>query len=113
MVLKDREKLSTDGAIICGVVLDFNTKKIIGGPDIQSRGVIYLKDADHILSEIGNILISTIKKNVESGSYENMQVRMEAREQISRYVLRSTGKSPMILPAIVEINMGDESGKES
>ena len=113
MVLKDREKLSTDGAIICGVVLDFNTKKVIGGPDIQSRGVIYLKDADHILAEIGNILTSTIEKNVEKGTYENMQVRMEARELISRYVLKSTGKTPMILPAIVEINLGENSGKEN
>ena len=113
MVLRDREKLSTDGAIICGVVLDFNTKKVIGGPDIQSRGVIYLKDADHILAEIGNILISTIERNVESGTYENMQVRMESRELISRYVLKATGKTPMILPAIVEINLGDTSGKEN
>ena len=107
MVLKDRETLSTDGAIICGVVLDFNSKKIIGGPDVQSRGVIYLKDADHILNEIGNILISTIERNVEDNSYENMKVRMEAREAISRYVLKSTGKTPMILPAIVEINIGE------
>ncbi len=107
MVLKDREKLSTDGAIICGVVLDFNTKKVIGGPDVQSRGVIYLKDADYILSEIGNILISAIERNVQEGTYDNMQVRMEAREAISKYVLRVTGKTPMILPAIVEINMKD------
>lgn len=113
MVLKDRQKLSTDGAIICGVVLDFKTKKVIGGPDIQSRGVIYLKDADHILEEIGNILISTINKNVEENTYENMRVRMEARDLISRYVLRSTGKAPMILPAIVEINSGEESGEEN
>ena len=108
MVLKDREKLSTDGAIICGVVLDFNTKKVIGGPDVQSRGVIYLKDADYILSEIGNLLISAIERNVEEGTYDNMQVRMEAREAISKYVLRVTGKTPMILPAIVEINLKDD-----
>ena len=108
MVLKDREMLSTDGAIICGVVLDFNTKKVIGGPDVQSRGVIYLKDADYILSEIGNLLISAIERNVEEGTYDNMQVRMEAREAISKYVLRVTGKTPMILPAIVEINLKDD-----
>ena len=107
-----REKLSTDGAIICGVVLDFNTKKVIGGPDVQSRGVIYLKDADYILNEIGNILVTTIEKNVAENSYENMQTRMEARELISRYVLKSTGKTPMILPAIIEINLGETSGKE-
>ncbi|MGL5541123.1 MAG: ribonuclease J, partial [Erysipelotrichaceae bacterium] len=51
-VLKDREILSTDGVIIFGVTLDFKTKKIIGGPDIQTRGVIYLKDAEHILSHM-------------------------------------------------------------
>lgn len=109
MVLKDRQSLSTDGAIIAGVVLDFNTKKVIGGPDVQSRGVIYLKDADHILTEIGNILVSTIAENVANGSYENMAVRAEARDKISRYILKETGKKPMILPAIVEINMGEES----
>ena len=109
MVLRDRQSLSTDGAIICGVVLDFNTKKVIGGPDVQSRGVIYLKDADHILNEIGNILVSTIAENVTNKSYENMAVRSEARDRISRYVLKETGKKPMILPAIVEINTGEES----
>ena len=109
MVLRDRESLSTDGAIIAGVVLDFNTKKVIGGPDVQSRGVIYLKDADHILNEIGNILVESISENVANGSYENMAVRAEARDRISRFVLKETGKKPMILPAIVEINMGEES----
>ncbi len=107
MVLRDRQALSTDGAIICGIVLDFNTKRVIGGPDIQSRGVIYLKDADHILNEIGNILVSTIMENVENRTYENTHVRMEARDRIQRFVMKETGKKPMILPAIVEINAGE------
>ena len=105
MVLKDREALSTDGAIILGVYLDFKTKEVMGGPDVQSRGVIYLKDADYILSEIGNILIDTINTAVKEGRYENMPVRMEAKEKITRYVLKETGKKPMILPAIIEINL--------
>ena len=109
MVLRDRQSLSTDGAIIAGVVLDFETKRVIGGPDVQSRGVIYLKDADHILNEIGNILLATISENVANGTYDNMNVRAEAREKISRYITKETGKKPMILPAIVEINLGEES----
>ena len=107
MVLKDRETLSTDGAIVVGVVLDFKTKDLIGGPDVQSRGVIYLKDAEHILSETGNILIATIEDAVRENRYENMAIRMEAKEKISRYILKETGKKPMILPAIVEINLGE------
>lgn len=105
MVLKDRETLSTDGAIVVGVLLAFKSKNIIGGPDVQSRGVIYLKDAEHIVQEIGNILIKTIEDAVKEKRYDNMQTRMEAKEKISRYILKETGKRPMVLPAIVEINI--------
>ena len=105
MVLRDRETLATDGAIVVGVVVDFRTKKIIGGPDVQSRGVIYLKDADYIVKEIGNIMERTIEEAVAEYRYDNLQVRSEVREKISRYVAKETGKRPMILPAIVEINL--------
>ena len=104
MVLKDREVLSTDGAIIVGVVVNHVTKQIIGGPDVQSRGVIYLKDADYIIKEIGKIMENVINTAAEAGTYDNMNCRAEARDKISRYVMKETGKKPMILPAIVEIN---------
>ncbi len=105
MVLRDRETLATDGAIVVGVVVDFRSKKIIGGPDVQSRGVIYLKDADYIVKEIGNIMERTIEEAVAQRRYDNLQVRSEVRDKISRYVAKETGKRPMILPAIVEINL--------
>lgn len=105
MVLRDRETLATDGAIIVGVVVDFRTKRVIGGPDVQSRGVIYLKDADYIVKEIGTIMERTIEEAVQEYRYDNLQVRAEAREKIQRYVMKETGKRPMILPAIVEINL--------
>jgi ribonuclease J len=104
MILKDRELLSTDGAIIVGIVVNHATKEIIGGPDVQSRGVIYLKDADYIVKQIGSILETTINDAVKEGRYDNLACRTEARDKISRYVMRETGKRPMILPAIVEIN---------
>ncbi len=104
LVLRDRETLSTDGVIVIGVVIDHKTKKILGGPDVQSRGVIYLKDADYIVKECGNIIEETINEMVENGNYDNMSARTEAREKISKYVFRMAGKRPMILPIIVEIN---------
>ncbi len=104
MVLRDREILATDGAIVVGVVVDFKTKEIIGGPDVQSRGVIYLKDADYIVKEIGNIIENTINEAVLEHRYENMAMRQEIKEKITKYVMKETGKRPMILPAIVEIH---------
>ncbi len=107
MVIKDRETLSTDGAIIIGIVVNHATKEIIGGPDVQSRGVIYLKDADYIVKQIGVLMENTINEAVKENRYDNMSVRAEAREKIARYVLHETGKRPMILPAIIEINTKD------
>jgi ribonuclease J len=107
MVLKDREALSTDGAIVVGVVVNYATKEVIGGPDVQSRGVIYLKEADYIVKEIGNIVERVIIDAVAANKYENMSVRMDAKDKIMRYVLKETGKRPMILPVIVEINVNE------
>ncbi len=104
-VLKDRELLSTDGVIIVGIALNYRTKEVIGGPDIQSRGVIYVKDSEYVIKNIGKITVDMIKEAVKNGIYDNMTVRNDLRERISRYVLRETGKHPMILPAIIEINM--------
>ena len=104
-VLKDRETLSTDGVIIIGVAVDYNTKEVIGGPDIQSRGVIYVKDSEYVLRNIGTMVVDLIKQKVAEGTYENLAARAELREQVARYVLRETGKRPMILPAIIEINL--------
>jgi ribonuclease J len=103
VILRDRELLSTDGVIIVGVVVNHTTKEVIGGPDVQSRGVIYLKDADYIVKEIGNIMEKTINDAVAESKYDNMTCRIDARDKIQKYVMRETGKRPMILPAIVEI----------
>lgn len=104
-VLRDRETLSTDGVIIIGVAIDFATKKLIAGPDIQSRGVIYVKDSEYIIKNISKMTTDMIEQKVADNTYDNMAVRAELRENVSRYVLRETGKRPMILPAILEINL--------
>ena len=66
-----------------------------------------LKDADYIIKEIGKIMENVINTSAEAGTYDNMNCRAEARDKISRYVMKETGKKPMILPAIVEINTVD------
>lgn len=108
-VLRDRLTLSTDGVLVVGVVLDFKTKAIIGGPDVQSRGLIYMKDADYLTKEIGEILEQTIETAVAENRYENIAIRAEAREKMAKYLIKETGKRPMILPAIIEINLSSEA----
>ncbi len=105
LVLRDRKILATDGAIIVGLVINHKTKEIIGGPDVQSRGVIYLKEADNIVGEVGKILENTVKTFVKEKKYDNVSARNEARDLISKYVFKTTGKRPMVLPVIIEVNL--------
>lgn len=105
VVLKDREILSSDGVMILGVALNFKNKKIISGIDVQTRGLIYLKDADYIVKEATRIFEETILNAVKEHRYENIEIRMEARDKISKYIIKETGKRPMVLPVILEMNV--------
>ncbi len=104
-VLQERSALSTDGVIIVGVAINYKTKDIIGGPDVQSRGVIYVKDSEYLIKNIGKIVVDVITEKVENGTYENLEAKVELRSRVERYVARETGKRPMIIPAIIEINV--------
>ena len=104
VVLKDRELLSTDGVMIIGVSLDTKTKEIIGGVDVQTRGLIYLKDADYIVKEAGNICESMIIESVKNRIYDNLTTRSEIKDKVTKYLMKETGKRPMVLPVIIEIN---------
>lgn len=104
VVLKDREILSTDGVMILAIGLDAKTKKIINGPDIQTRGLIYVKDAEYITTDVGKILEDTIQEAVANKTYDNLTTRNEIRDKISKYLYKQTAKRPMVLPVILEIN---------
>lgn len=104
VVLKDREVLSTDGVMILAIGLDAKTKKIINGPDVQTRGLIYLKDAEYITNDVAKIMEETIEEAVANKTYENLATRQEIREKVSKYLVKQTAKRPMVLPVILEIN---------
>ncbi len=104
VVLKDREILSTDGVMILAIGIDAKTKKIINGPDIQTRGLIYLKDADYLTKDVAKIMEDTINEDVKNKNYDNLETRMRIRDKVNKYLLKATAKRPMILPVIMEIN---------
>ena len=105
LVLRDRKTLATDGAIIAGLVIDHKTKEIIGGPDVESRGVIYIRSSENIMNEVGHILGRTVEKARKENRFDNVAVRNDARDQISKYVFKETGKRPMVMPVIIEVNL--------
>ncbi len=104
VVLKDRETLSTDGVVVMAIGLDAKTRKIVNGPDVQTRGFIYMKDAEYITREITRIMEETIEEAISQQKYDNLECRAAIREKVQKYLLKTTAKRPMVLPVILEIN---------
>ena len=104
VVLKDREILSTDGVMILAIGIDSETKKIINGPDVQTRGLVYLKDADYLNTDDSKIMEQTIEEAVKNKTYNNLDTRNEIRDKVAKYLSNKIGKKPMILSVILEIN---------
>ena len=104
VVLKDRDILSTDGVMILAIGIDAKTKKIINGPDVQTRGLIYLKDAEYITKDVAKIMEDTIVTAVKEKKYDNMSTRNDIRDKVIKYLMKTTAKRPMVLPVIMEIH---------
>ena len=103
VVINDRTKLADDGVIILGVTVDSVTKEIIAGPDVQTRGLVFVKDSDYLIKEIANIYVDTVSEIIQNDRYDYNEKRVAIRDKVSKYVKKEIGKDPLILSMIVEI----------
>lgn len=103
-VLKDREVLSENGIVIISTTLDKKTKKIISGPEVITRGFVYIKDSAELLNEIKKQCVTIINKNiVESKHVEYNKLKMALRENLGKYLYKETECKPMIITVFQEV----------
>lgn len=104
VVLKDREMLSDNGIMIISVTLNKQTKEILSGPEILTRGFIYVKDSYELIKEIKNISEDIILENTKDIKYvEYNKIKNTIRDELSKYLIEQTGNKPMIITVIQEI----------
>lgn len=103
VVINDRTKLADDGVIILGVTVDGASKEIVAGPDVQTRGLVFVKDSDYLIKEIANIYVDTVNEILSNDHYDYNEKRVAIRDKVSKYVKKELGKDPLILSMIVEI----------
>lgn len=101
--INDRQKLSDNGVLILGITVDTKKKEIIAGPDVQMRGLIFLKDADDFLKELTQLFQTLVLEALESGNIKFDETKVKIRDKINFFVRKATGKDPMVLPVIVEV----------
>lgn len=105
-VLTDRQKLADNGILVIAASIDSKDKTIIAGPDIQMRGLVYLKDNDELVREISKIFESMIFELITRGNMEIKDAKIKIKEKLLIAIRRGTGKDPIILPEIIAVKKG-------
>ena len=103
VVLRDREMLSDNGIIIISATLSKKTKKIIAGPEILTRGFVYVKDSTELIEQIKEICTKVIVENVHDNYVDYGKIKSGIRENLSKYLNGQTGNKPMIISVLQEI----------
>lgn len=103
IVLRDRKHLAQDGLIIIVVGIERATNEVVSGPDIISRGFVYVRESEELMVDSKNILIDTLNQCSSSEFKEWNTLKGKMRDALSDYIYQKTRRSPMILPIIMEI----------
>ncbi len=103
IVLRDRKLLSQDGILVVVVTLSKQKGTILSGPDIISRGFVYVRESEKLLEEANEIVSETLEKCMDDNVNEWASLKTSVREELGRYLYEKTRRRPMILPIIMEV----------
>ncbi|MFT8317082.1 MAG: ribonuclease J [Sporolactobacillus sp.] len=102
IVLRDRRLLSQDGTVIVVVTLGRKTKRILAGPEIITRGFVYVRESEDLLDQANQIVSEVLSKALTQHVSEWSSLKSSIRDALSRYFFDKTRRRPMILPIIME-----------
>ena len=103
IVIRDRKLLSQDGLIVIVVTLSSGDNKIVAGPDIISRGFVYVRESEDLMQGAREISEATIEKCLGKGAIDWANLKAEVKSSVSDYIFKETKRRPMILPVIMEV----------
>lgn len=103
IVLKDRKHLAEDGIIIVVATLDSLTGQLVSGPDVVSRGFVFVKESEELIEEAKNTAYETMMKCYDRNIYDWNTIKNRVRDDVSKLMYERTKRSPMILPILMEI----------
>ncbi|MFC6331106.1 ribonuclease J [Paenibacillus septentrionalis] len=103
IVLRDRKLLSQDGILVVVVTLSKEDGTILSGPDIISRGFVYVRESEGLLDEANRIVTSTLNKLMNDKVNEWASLKTNVKDSLGRFLYEQTRRRPMILPIIMEV----------
>ena len=103
IVIRDRQRLADDGVIIIVMTLDSISGQVLAGPDIVSRGFVYVRNSETLMDEMQNVLNNTMEYCVDRRITDWSKIKTEVKDAIGEFVWKETKRRPMILPIIMEV----------
>ena len=103
IVLRDRQHLSQDGLIVIVLTMDSQTGEVVAGPDVISRGFVYVRESENLMDDVKNVVRHEIKKCEEKGIRDWSTIKSTTRENLRDYIFAKTKRNPMISPIIMEV----------
>ena len=103
LVIKDREMLSENGIVLISAPLNKDTKEILVGPEVTTRGFIYIKDSKEMIDIIKKICVEVIERNINNNYVDYNNIKLQIREDLSKYFYNETECKPMIIAVIQEV----------
>ena len=103
IVLRDRQHLSQDGLIIIVLTMDSSTGEVVAGPDVISRGFVYVRESENLMDDVKSVVRHEVKKCEERGIRDWGTIKSATRENLRDYIFMKTKRNPMIIPIIMEI----------
>lgn len=102
IVLRDRKHLAEDGIIIAVMTVEPESGEIVSGPDVVSRGFIYVRESEELISSAKKHIEASLYSAYRNGLYEWTSIKTKIKDDLSRYLYEKTKRRPMILPIIME-----------
>lgn len=103
IVLRDRKHLSNDGLIVCVVSISEDSGELVAGPDIISRGFVYVREAEDLMEEARKVTKDALDKCIAKGATDWSALKLAMRNALSDFMFAKTKRSPMILPVVMEV----------
>jgi len=103
IVLRDRQHLSENGLIIIVVTLEKYSNQVLSGPDLVSRGFVYVRESENLMEEAKEVVNSALEHCLETNITDWGKIKTEIKDTLSDYLWKKTKRNPMILPIIMEV----------